>query len=91
MRKRRRLRSAPFCCIILLMSDPKLNLEVQTCIVVTMPGTDFKVAFRKSPDSPQLSTELLMDDKAAASSRHEFLAAAWQAANAKARELGWIV
>jgi hypothetical protein len=56
-----------------------------------MPGTDFKVAFHKSPDSPQLSTELLMDDKGAAVSRHEFLAAAWHAANDKARELGWIV
>jgi hypothetical protein len=39
------------------MSDPKLNLEVQTSIVVTMPGTNFKVAFEK------LSAELMMDDK----------------------------
>jgi hypothetical protein len=34
------------------MDDAKLNLEVQTAIVVTMPGTDFKVAFRKLPDAP---------------------------------------
>jgi hypothetical protein len=32
-----------------------------------------------------------MDDKGVAVSRHEFLAAAWHAANDKARELGWIV
>jgi hypothetical protein len=73
------------------MSARKLDLEIQTSIVVTMPGTDFKVAFRKMPDSPQLSAELLTDDKDAGISRHEFLAAAWHAANDKARELGWIV
>jgi hypothetical protein len=56
------------------MSDPKLNLEVQTSIVVTMPGTNFKVAFEK------LSAELMMDDKDAGVSRHEFLAATWHAA-----------
>jgi hypothetical protein len=41
---------------------------------VTMPGTNFKVAFEK------LSAELMMDDKDAGVSRHEFLAAAWHAA-----------
>jgi hypothetical protein len=56
-----------------------------------MPGTSFKVAFRKLPDDPQLSAELMMDDKDAGVSRHEFLAAAWHAASAKARDLGWIV
>jgi hypothetical protein len=31
------------------------GLEVQTSIVVTMPGASFKVAFRNLPDGPQLS------------------------------------
>ena len=60
-------------------------------IVVTKLGTIFLLAYRKSAEEPRLvlrrsrippTTDLL---------RSAFRTQAWQAANAKARELGWIV
>jgi len=38
-----------------------------------------------------MQSDYTEDDKEAAISRNEFIALAWDAANAKARELGWIV
>jgi hypothetical protein len=70
-----------------------LKVEVRAGdIVVTMPGTSFRVVYRK-PRGPQLVARLdyLQDQQKGPISRVEFLARAWKAANDKARELGWIV
>jgi hypothetical protein len=54
-------------------------------IIVTQRGSKFRVVYRKSDDQPQLAV------KGAPHGNYNFLARAWQAANDKARELGWIV
>jgi hypothetical protein len=72
--------------------NDELHLVVTTGgIVVTMPGTDFMVGYRKVDRPPWLSVSHLQDDPSAAISQAEFLAKAWATANARARELGWIV
>jgi hypothetical protein len=62
-------------------------------IIVTMPGTRYTVTYYKPNKSPQLYARLITakDDLRADVNLSQFLAAAWRAANAKARELGWIV
>ena len=60
--------------------------------IVTMPGTNYSVTYRKVQSSPWLLASDLRDDPNSPISRHTFLRArAWIAANEKARELGWIV
>jgi hypothetical protein len=71
-----------------------LHVEVQGGdIIVTMPGTSFKVVYHKPPSSPQLMAKwyATRDKQAGQGMRAEFLAGAWTAANDKAREVGWIV
>jgi hypothetical protein len=58
-------------------------------IVVTKPGTDFMLAYRKRPDSPNLVLTRSWEKPTVTSP--EFCAHAFQAAVSKARELGWIV
>ena len=53
-------------------------------IVVRTLG--FYAAYTKSSDAPQLILRRRTE-----TNDHELLAQAWQAANDKARELGWIV
>ena len=53
-------------------------------IIVTQRGSKFRVVYRKSDDQPQLLV------KGTPNGNYNFLARAWQAANDKARELGWI-
>jgi hypothetical protein len=61
-------------------------------IIVTMPGTSYRATYLKAPDWPGLmQSGRMRDDKDAALSPNEFLALAWQAADAKGRELGWIL
>ena len=70
-----------------------LKVEVRAGdIVVTMPGTSFRVVYRKPLRSSQLVARLdyFQDQQKGPISRAEFLARAWKAANDKARELGWI-
>jgi hypothetical protein len=56
-----------------------------------MPGTSFRAAYFRNTTGPGLSQCLLLEvDRRASISREEFEAAAWKAAIAKARELGWI-
>jgi hypothetical protein len=77
-----------------MTSATDLHIEVQSGeIVVTLPGTSFKVVYHKPPGSPQLMAKwyATRDKQAGQVMRAEFLAGAWQAANDKARELGWIV
>ena len=61
-------------------------------IVVTRPGTEFLLAYRKRPDSPTLKlTRSWVDPHIMSPEISEFRAHAFQAAVSKARELGWIV
>jgi hypothetical protein len=61
-------------------------------IVVTKQGTRYLIAYRKSIDRPQLViTRSWMEPTTTAAGINEFRTQAWQAANSKARELGWIV
>jgi hypothetical protein len=62
-------------------------------IIVTMPGTKYTVTYYKPDKSPQLYARLITakDDPRAPVNLSQFIGAAWRAANAKARELGWIV
>jgi len=53
-------------------------------IIVTAPG--FQAAYYKPTNQPQLFLRRRSD-----TDDHELLARAWQAANDKAREWGWIV
>lgn len=60
-------------------------------ISIAMRGTCLRVAYRKG-DAPWLvCAEHGPDDPGAIVTLAEFRALAWAAANAKARELGWIV
>ena len=61
-------------------------------IIVTRPGTDMMTAYRKAPDRPNLVlTRSWLEPNASSPEISEFRAHAFQAAVAKARELGWIV
>jgi hypothetical protein len=72
----------------------QLELHVKGVdIIVTMPGTKYTVTYYKPDKFPELYARLITakDDPRAAVNVYQFLAAAWRAANDKARELGWIV
>jgi hypothetical protein len=62
-------------------------------IIVNLPGTRFTITYTRTPDSPSLieKGEWTRDDPEAEISINIFRARAFQAAIAKARELGWIV
>jgi hypothetical protein len=60
-------------------------------IVVTKPGTTFLLAYRKSVEKPRLVLRRSRIPPTTTSIRNAFRANAYQAANDKARELGWIV
>jgi hypothetical protein len=61
-------------------------------IVVTRPKTDFLLAYRKRIDRRSLIvTRSWVDPHTTSPAVSEFRARAFEAANAKARELGWIV
>jgi hypothetical protein len=62
-------------------------------IVVTMPGTSFRVAYRKPNRGPSLVAKLnyFQHEQKGPITRAEFLIRASKLANDKARELGWIV
>jgi hypothetical protein len=75
------------------MNDKSLSVSVEgTSIVVTMPGTSFRATFFKTAEEPRLtqSSAMSVEKEAPAQTRTEFETFAWEAANAKARELGWI-
>ena len=78
------------------MSDvPENHLDVQVAvkdgaIIVTLPGTSFRVVYRKEAD-PWLLASDVHDDPSLPITKFTFRARAWVAANDKARELGWIV
>ena len=70
----------------------RLRIEVEDDgIVVSLPGTTFRVIYRKTSDGPGLVAFALRGDKSAGISQTSFLARARRVAKSKARELGWIV
>lgn len=62
-------------------------------IIVTLPESHYSVTYYKPENSRQLLAKRIAerDDPRVAMALSEFLAAAWRAANDRARELGWIV
>jgi hypothetical protein len=74
--------------------NPDLYVEARANdIVVTMPGTSLRVVYRKPHRGSQLVPRLdyFQDQQKGPITRAEFLTRALEAANKKARELGWIV
>jgi hypothetical protein len=61
-------------------------------LVVTMPGSTFRVVYRKPNRGAQLVSKLnyFQDEQKGLITRAEFIALALRLANDKARELGWI-
>jgi hypothetical protein len=76
-----------------MTDNRRLHVELDGVnIIVTMPSTSFRVAYRKAyGDSWLIASDYVRDDVDAPITRAEFLDKAWAAANDKARELGWIV
>jgi hypothetical protein len=69
------------------------EIQVQVAhdhIIVTMPGTLFKTTFLKADGSGLVQSHVVSVDHTALVSTRDFERAAWEAAQAKARELGWI-
>jgi hypothetical protein len=63
-------------------------------IVVTLPGTTYVVTYYRATAFPQqllTKSHSGREDQDTPMTQAEFHARAWKAANAKARELGWIV
>lgn len=70
----------------------ELMIDVHgTEISIHIRGTCLKTTYRKGEAPWLVCTELRADDPEAIFTRDEFRALAWNTANAKARELGWIV
>jgi hypothetical protein len=70
----------------------RLRVEVEDdSIIVTLPGTTFRVIYRKPDEGSGLVAFGVRGDEDAGVSQIDFLARAWRVANDKARELGWIV
>jgi len=62
-------------------------------LVVTMPGTTFSITYEKTEDNRLVASSFRARkalDETRKVSFPKFLGLAWTAANAKARELGWI-
>jgi hypothetical protein len=74
------------------MNDPRLKLEMHDgAIVISLPGTNYQVTYRRLADSPGMSaSHNLMDDEDAPITPFEFLERAWGIARDKPRELGWM-
>jgi hypothetical protein len=65
----------------------RLNIDVQDRdLVVSVPSARFTAVYYKAAGQPQLILR-----QRSKCDNYELIAAAWQAANAKARELSWIV
>jgi len=70
----------------------RLRVEVEDdSIIVALPGTTFRVIYRKPSQYPGLVAFDFRGDKRAGIPQANFMARAWRVANDKARELGWIV
>ena len=72
-----------------------LSVEVQKDdLVVSLPGTTYVVTYYRATAFPQqllTKSHSGREDQGAPMTQAEFHTRAWKAANAKARELWWIV
>jgi hypothetical protein len=66
-------------------SDPFLSVELRGTEIIVRKA-DFYAVYYKSTNQPHLILRYRSE-----TNDHELLARTWQAANDKARELGWIV
>lgn len=67
-----------------------LKVEVQgTYLLVAMRGTSLRARYRKQ-EAPWLAIDAWTEDSDAPITFSEFRTLAWEAANAKARDLGWV-
>jgi hypothetical protein len=76
------------------MSRSELQCQVRDGeIIVIFQGTHYSVTYFRPSDLPHLIAKDFPreNEKGAPLTQAEFLAQAWRLANAKARELGWIV
>ena len=72
------------------MTHSNLMVEVQDpYILVAMRGTCLRAKYRKQ-DAPWLVLDEYAEDSEAPITFSEFRALAWEAANEKARHLGWV-
>jgi len=69
------------------MSKIDLSVEVRDDLIVVMQHSpEFFAVYAMAPNEPQLKLQ-----SRSKTDDHALLAQAWQSANQKARELGWIV
>jgi hypothetical protein len=67
---------------------PSLDVEVRDDeIIVTQSGSKFRAVYHSVHHKPEDQPQLIV--KGTPHGNYNFLAQAWQAANDKARELGW--
>jgi hypothetical protein len=72
------------------MIHSNLRIEVQGhYVIVAIRGTCLRARFRKQ-DAPWLAMDGYEEDSEAPITLKEFRAVAWETANEKAHELGWI-
>jgi hypothetical protein len=72
------------------MIHSNLRIEVQgSYILVALRGTCFRAKYRKQ-DAPWLAMDEYAEDPEASITLTEFRNLAWEAANEKARHLGWV-
>jgi hypothetical protein len=70
-----------------------LDVEVWASrIIVTLPGTSYWVTYFREKDSPGLfaADVIKNDDPRVEMTAAEFLTKAWDLANARARDMGWV-
>jgi glucose-6-phosphate dehydrogenase assembly protein OpcA len=88
----RRLRFGALFMLNTDMSRWELDCQIQgNEIIVSMPDTGWSVTFYKSANSPQLLARAREKERGGVMGEADFFARAWNLANDKARELGWIV
>jgi hypothetical protein len=85
-----------FCHALLLDAMAMKNILIETHgnnIVVGMPGTSYRVRYRRPNGGRQLVAYQLpkADDPSVAITSAQFMTLAWRIATDKARKLGWIV
>ena len=78
-----------------LVRGNKVAVEVAgDVLVVTMPGTSFSITYTKTDENRLVASSFYAKRRETETRKvtfPNFLSLAWAAANAKARELGWIV
>ena len=68
------------------MTNPELQVEVRgDLIIITHPATQFFAVYAKANDGSEIVLKRRTD-----TGDNVLLVQVWQAASAKARELGWI-